>query len=206
MIVPDFQRVRSTVRGPGIFKALVTAQKLVFTHCANGTATTSDAMIDAYRETDFDLSVDERVRAYLLTVVSDPEYNGFDTNPVRAVDFIEANVANKTTRYRFRVLDWMCNKDGNIHGGAASTMFDNLSSTALFTVGRPGFWDNLGVSRSLSVVFHRPLPLNTTVELTCRVVSAGKRLTHLEAVLETEDGKICASCIHEKVRVEIPKL
>ena len=158
-------------------------------------------MIDAYRDTDFSLSIDKRIRAYLVTVVSDPEYNGFDTKPLRAITFIEANVENKTTRFRFRVLDVMCNKDGNLHGGAASTIFDNLSSTALFTVGRPGFWNNLGVSRSLSVVFHRPLPLNTTVELVCRVVSAGRRLTHLEALMATKDGKICASCIHEKVRV-----
>ena len=165
-----------------------------------------DAMIDAYKDTDFSLSVDERVRAYLLTVVSDPEYKGFDTKPLRAVDFIEADVQNKTTRYKFHVQDVMCNKDGNLHGGAASTIFDNLTSTALFTVGRPGFWNNLGVSRSLSVVFHRPLPLNTRIELICRVVSAGKRLTHLEAVMETEDGKICASAIHEKVRVETPRM
>lgn len=181
-------------------------QKLIFVRGAKGDATLPDAMIDAYRDTDFSLSVDERIRAYLVTVVADPKYNGFDTEPLRHTDFIEANIENKTTRFRFRVLDVMCNKDRNLHGGAASTIFDNLSSTALFTVGRPGFWDNLGVSRSLSVVFHRPLPLNTTVELICRVVSAGRRLTHLEAVMETEDGKICASCIHEKVRVETPRL
>jgi acyl-coenzyme A thioesterase 13 len=163
-------------------------------------------MIDAYRDTDFSLSIDERIRAYLATVVSDAEYNGFDTGPLRQTDFVEAKVEDKTTQFRFRILEFMCNKDGNLHGGAASTIFDNLSSTALFTIGRPGFWDNLGVSRFLSVVFHRPLPLNTTVELTCWVVSAGRRLTHLEAVMKTEDGKICASCIHEKVRVETPRL
>lgn len=163
-------------------------------------------MIDAYRDTDFSLSVDERVRAYLATVVSDTNYDGYDTGPLRQTDFVKANLEDQTTEFKFRVQDFMCNKDGNLHGGAASTIFDNLSSTALFTVGKPGFWENLGVSRFLSVVFHRPLPLNTTVDLTCRVVSAGRRLTHLEAVMKTEDGKICASCIHEKVRIERPNL
>lgn len=163
-------------------------------------------MIDAYRDTDFSLSIDERVRAYLATIVSDAKYNGFDTVPLRHIEFVSADVDQKTTSFRFQVLEFMCNKDGNLHGGAASTIFDNLSSTALFTIARPGFWNNLGVSRFLSVVFHRPLPLNTTVELTCCAVSAGRRLTHLEAVMKTEDGKICASFVHEKMRIETSKL
>ena len=163
-------------------------------------------MIDAYRDTDFSLSLTERVRAYLAAMTEDRQYHGFDVQPLSHVDFIEANVETKTVRYRFRVRDFMCNKDANLHGGAASTIFDNLSSTALLTIGKPGFWNNMGVSRSLSVVYHRPLPVDATVELICRVVSAGRRLTHLEAVMETADGKIGASCIHEKVRIEATKL
>ena len=109
-------------------------------------------------------------------------YANFDydpTSPIWDVFDRMCDVENKTTRFRFHVQDVMCNEDGHLHSGAASTIFDNLSSTALFTVGRRGFWDNLGVSRLLSVVFHRPLPLNTPVVLLCWVVSAGKRLTHL---------------------------
>ncbi|OQV08087.1 hypothetical protein CLAIMM_12409 [Cladophialophora immunda] len=151
-------------------------------------------------------SANDRVRSYLATVTSDNNYDGYDTPVLRQVTFVGADVEQKATTFKFVVEDFMSNLDGNLHGGAASTIFDNLTSTALFTIGKPGFWDNLGVSRSLSVVFHRPLPLGTSVVLRCRVVSAGRRLTHLEAVMETANGKVCASCIHEKVRVEVPTM
>jgi acyl-coenzyme A thioesterase 13 len=172
-------------------------EKLIFARGANGDATIPDAMINTDRDSDFSLSINERIRAYLVTVVSDPQYNRFNTEPLRHTDFIAANIENKATRFRFHVLDVMCNKCRNLYGGATSTILDNLSSTALFTIGRPGFGDNLRVSRSLLVVFHRRLPLNSTVELICRVVSAGRCLTHLEAFMEIEYGKICDSCIHE---------
>lgn len=79
-------------------------------------------MIDAYRDTDFSLSVEERIRAYLVAVVSDPEYNGFDAEPLRHTDFIETNLEDNATRFKYRVLDFMCNKDRNLHGGAASNL------------------------------------------------------------------------------------
>lgn len=163
-------------------------------------------MIDAYRGTDFSLSLEGRVQAYLTTIIADTAYDGFDSSPLRHTEFIAINAEQQTIQFKFRVLDFMCNKDGNLHGGAASTIFDNLSSTALFTIGRPGFWDNLGVTRSLSVVFHKPLPMNTSVILTSSVVSAGRRLADVQAVMKTLDGKVCATCRHEKVRIVTPSL
>ena len=163
-------------------------------------------MVDAYRETDFSLSLEERVQAYLASIIADAAYGGFDSGPLRHTEFIVVSAEHQTIQFNFRVLEFMCNKDGNLHGGAASTIFDNLSSTALFTIGRPGFWNNLGVTRSLSVVFHRPLPMNTSVILTSSVVSAGRRLADVQAVIKTLDGKVCATCRHEKVRVVTPSL
>lgn len=73
----------------------------------------------------------------------------------------------------------MCNKDGNLHAGAVLTIFDNLSLTALRTISKPGFWDGLGVSSSLSVWYHRSLPRGMVVRLQGRVV----------AVMESVNGR-----------------
>ncbi|OJZ80160.1 hypothetical protein ASPFODRAFT_708753 [Aspergillus luchuensis CBS 106.47] len=102
---------------------------------------------DAYRMTDFGLSLEERIRFYQASVVADPKYSGFDTQMLRVLEYVRAHAETKTTMFQFEVADFMCNKDGVLHGGAGSTMFDNISSTSLFTIGKPGYWDNLGVSR-----------------------------------------------------------
>lgn len=160
---------------------------------------------DAYRMTDFSLPLDDRIRAYQSSVIADPKYSGFDTPILRAARYIGADVNTKTTVFEFEVADHMCNKDGVLHGGAASTLFDNLSSTSLFTIGRPGYWDNLGVSRSLSIWFHRALSLGTKVQLIGMVVEAGTRMATVRAVMKTMDGKVCASCVHEKYRPQASK-
>jgi acyl-coenzyme A thioesterase PaaI-like protein len=53
------------------------------------------------------------------------------------------------------VQETMCNKDGFLHGGAATTLLDNLSSTALIFIQGEGFWHNFGVTRTFTLVFHK---------------------------------------------------
>jgi acyl-coenzyme A thioesterase 13 len=160
-------------------------------------------MVDAYRQTDFSLTVDDRIRTYKACITTDAAYTGFDTALLQRVTYLASNPEKQQTTFEFQVADFMCNKDGNLHGGAASALFDNLSSTALYTIGRPGFWDNLGVTRSLSVRYHRPLPKSTTVRMICHVVAAGKRMATVAAVMETTDGKVCASCVHDKYYMQV---
>ncbi|KAL4863144.1 hypothetical protein BDV12DRAFT_189870 [Aspergillus spectabilis] len=153
---------------------------------------------DAYRMTDFGLSLEERIRSYQASVVADPKYSGFDTQMLRVLEYVGAHAETKTTMFQFEVADFMCNKDGVLHGGAASTMFDNISSTSLFTIGKPGYWDNLGVSRSLSIWFHHPIPAGARIRLVNSVVDAGQRMATVRSVMKSPDGKTCASCVHEK--------
>ncbi|KAF7586304.1 hypothetical protein BBP40_009086 [Aspergillus hancockii] len=54
---------------------------------------------------------------------------------LRAAQYIGADIERKTTVFEFEVADFMCNKDGVLHGGAASILFDNISSPSLFTIG-----------------------------------------------------------------------
>jgi uncharacterized protein (TIGR00369 family) len=160
---------------------------------------------DAYRSTDFSLTVEERVKAYYLAVTADPSHSGFDVHPISLCTLSSVSPTTKSSTWTFTVTSSLCNKDGNLHGGAASTIFDNLSSTALFTIGRPGFWDNLGVTRFLAVSYFRPVPEGTEVVLECNVVSAGRRMAQVRGTTRNSEGKVRATCLHEKVQAGAPR-
>jgi acyl-coenzyme A thioesterase 13 len=159
-----------------------------------------------HRLTDLSLSIEGRMQALLSSVVDDPEYMGFDNLSLGGVEFISANQETQSVRYAFTVLQTLCNKGGNLHGGAATTLFDTLTTSALLTIAKPGFWDMLGVSRTLTVTFLRPVPLGTKVFVDCAVVAAGKKLSNLRGTMTTSDGKVCVTCVHDKAAVETPRL
>jgi acyl-coenzyme A thioesterase 13 len=159
---------------------------------------------DPYRSTDFSLPLPDRIKAYYASVTMDPSYQGFDVAPLSLVTLLSISPATSTVTYAFTVPSSLCNKDTNLHGGATSTIFDNLSSTALFTISKPGFWDNLGVTRFLAVSFFRPLKQGEIVELVCEVVSAGRRIAQVRGTMRNGEGKVCASCLHEKVQAGGP--
>ena len=161
---------------------------------------------DAYHITDFTLPLDRHIRGYLASISEDPSYTGFEAHLLRNVRLHETNPVRQQIVYEFDVAKFMCNKTGVLHGGAISTLFDNLSSTALFAISRPGFWHHLGVSRSIAVWFHAPLPESSKVRLSCRVVSAGARMATVCATMEDLSGKVCASCVHEKFFIGDKKL
>lgn len=156
--------------------------------------------IDAYFATDFNLTLPERVQAYLKSVDGRSNCSGFETGPLQQVTFLSHSQTSKQVRYRVTIPHSLCNKDGNLHGGAATTILDNLSSTALFTVARPGFWENMGVSRSLHVTFLKSVPAGSLVEVTCSVIAAGRQMASLRAEMRNGvDGKLCVLCAHDKV-------
>jgi len=159
---------------------------------------------DPYRSTDFSLTIEERIKAYYASVTADSSYSGFDVHPLSLCILSSISPTTQTVIWTFTVPSSLCNKDNNLHGGAAATIFDNLSSTALFTIGKPGFWDNLGVTRFLAVTFFRPMKEGTEVVLECEVVAAGKRMAQVRRMMRIKGGKVCASCLHEKVQAGSP--
>jgi acyl-coenzyme A thioesterase 13 len=161
---------------------------------------------DFYRSTDFALSHTERVKAYLASITADAGYDGFDKRLLQQVELLDVDLELSQTLYVFSVQDFMSNKDGNLHGGAVATLMDNLSSTALITIQKPGFWDNFGISRSLAVIYHRAMPESAELLIRCSVLAAGRQMATVKAVIEGQNGVIHASCVHEKFAAPAPKL
>jgi acyl-coenzyme A thioesterase 13 len=97
----------------------------------------------------------------------------------------------------------LCNAGSNLHGGAVALIFDILTSIAVGTVAREGFWDQGHVSRTLNCSYVRPAPEGTELVIETEVVSLGKSLAMLRGTMRRKDnGKICYTCEHHKVKVD----
>lgn len=156
--------------------------------------------------TDFSLPLEERMKTLLLSLLHDPNNTGFDTIGLGVFELLSVSQDTQSVRHAFTVLPKLCNRGGSLHGGAASTIFDILTTTALLTVAKPGYWDMLGVSRTLTITFLRPLPLGTKVFVNCEVVAVGKNMANIKGTMKTADGKVCVTCIHDKATQQRPKL
>ncbi|KFX91747.1 hypothetical protein V495_03200 [Pseudogymnoascus sp. VKM F-4514 (FW-929)] len=98
------------------------------------------------------------------------------------------------------------NRLGNLHGGCASTIFDIATTVALIPISKPGFWQFVGVSRTLNVTYLRPVPVGETVIIECDVVAIGKRLSTITGTMRRKsDGALTCLCEHGKVNID-PKL
>lgn len=92
---------------------------------------------------------------------------------------------------------------GNLHGGCAATLIDNLSTTILVGVSRPGHFSLGGVSRNLKVTYLRPVPQDTAIRIICELVHAGKRLALLRAEIRRVDNDdLCVVGEHEKANTD----
>lgn len=159
----------------------------------------------AYRQPNLDLPIDQRVISLYQDVITDPDYEGADTIMVRNVDFISATPGQTT--WEMEIQPHHCNKSGNLHGGAAAVILDNLTSTALLTVARPGFLDKGHVSRTITMTYLRPVPLGAKVRIECEVIAAGKTTAHIRGIIKNQkDGKVCVTCEHDKAVIAGPKL
>ena len=164
----------------------------------------------AYSQIDYSLNPLQRVQSIWDDLVTAPDYDGFDTPILRNVKVISATAdGNNTghTTFEMTVTKDLCNKGGNLHGGAACTVLDSLTSTALHVIAKPGFLDSGHVSRTITMTYLRPVPPGTTVRIECKVVAAGKNTANVTGVMKTLDGKTCVTCVHDKaVFSKRPKL
>lgn len=93
---------------------------------------------------------------------------------------------------------------GALHGGAAATILDNLTSITVATVASRSGWTNAGVSRSLNCTYLRPVVMGSVATVECRVLHVGRNLCELAGVIRNDDGEVAVVCAHGKAAVNYP--
>lgn len=154
----------------------------------------------AYSQIDFTLAPLQRVRALLEDVTTDPDYEGYDTKTLKDVRPVSATVEGNRARtvFELTIPKHLCNKRGNLHGGAACTLLDSLTATALHAIAQPGLFDAGYAARTINLTYLRPLPAGTAVSVECDIVASGKSLVHLTGIIKSLDGKVCVNSTHDK--------
>jgi acyl-coenzyme A thioesterase 13 len=141
-------------------------------------------------------SVEDRCKTF-LSMVQSTDYTGYDNPALQSTKFISCSPGR--TEWELTVTEQMCNPSGNLHGGCAATILDDLTSTPGLTIVKPGFLDRGTVSRTLSCTYLKPLPLGSKVSVLCEVVLAGKTLVHFRGEMRNEKGEPAVTCVHDKV-------
>ncbi|RSL40183.1 hypothetical protein CEP53_013537 [Fusarium sp. AF-6] len=96
-----------------------------------------------------------------------------------------------------------CNRLRNLHGGCAATLFDWCTTLPLALVARPGFWQGMGVSRTLNVTYMRPVPVGEEVLIDCEIIQVGKKLATLRGTMRKKsDNSLLSVCEHGKVNID----
>ncbi|KAK3671880.1 hypothetical protein LTR78_008246 [Recurvomyces mirabilis] len=150
------------------------------------------------------LSPEERINALMANKVPDDQrlVSKFMEQECKLREVKILSPKQALVTFAFKVSRFYCNGSGNLHGGSQSAFFDVCTSIALMSIGKPGFWLNGGVSRTLNVTYLRPAPEGDDLIMECEIVSMGKSLALLKARLKREsDGALISTCDHDKAFV-----
>lgn len=143
-----------------------------------------------------DIPLRERILTLHKHFVNDPDFTGFDSFALRDGSILLEAETNKTV-WEMKIGPHLCNRTGNLHGGAAATIMDLLTSTVLATIAKPGFLDGGHVSRTITMTFLRPVPNGAIARIECEVQSAGKKTANIHGKLYV-NGKLSIICMHDK--------
>lgn len=110
----------------------------------------------------------------------------FDSSLYPHVELLSSKLVSPTTAmtvFALTVASTLCNGAGTLHGGAAATIFDLLTSISLAPLSRPSKFRNIGVSRTLNCTYLRPVTRGMRVRVECEVVSMGRNLCTVRGVM-----------------------
>ncbi|KAI2616277.1 HotDog domain-containing protein [Hypoxylon sp. NC1633] len=140
-----------------------------------------------------------------------PENHEWITNiaPYLSIVSYSSALPHPSITFRFTVQPIHGNGLNNLHGGCTATIFDNCTTLPLHLISRPGFWQYVGVSRTLNVTYLRPIPVGTTIDIKCDVLHAGRTLCALRGEMRTvteygREGPLLAVCEHGKASTDPP--
>lgn len=150
------------------------------------------------------LSIRDRVLSVEKEIIGDPDFVGFDKHAISSSSLELLDAQPNSTKWSMVISPELCNKSGNLHGGAAATLLDNLTSTALVTIAKPGFLDAGHVSRTITMTYVRPVPMGSKAIVECEVQAAGRNTANVVGKIFV-DGKLCVSCVHDKAVFQSPK-
>ena len=107
-----------------------------------------------------------------------------------------------TAVYEVEVVEEMCSKSGNLHGGAAAMIIDMCTTMAMAPIARRDFWWFGGVSRKLDATSLRPVIFGRTVRVECEVVQIGRALATLHAKIRWKSNGVIL-CFGSTIRLPL---
>ncbi|PRT52388.1 hypothetical protein B9G98_00008 [Wickerhamiella sorbophila] len=145
-------------------------------------------------------------------------FHEIHANPPRVLDVRTNDKGQPVVQFEFNTKSFMRNHMDATHGGALTTILDWYSSMA--AVADERYWskedrlptvqeiircgEDMGLSRSLKSQFMRPVPVDTTVLLECRVLSNGKKSSCISMTIYDEDGRPLYEGLHDKIKLYKP--
>ena len=141
----------------------------------------------------------ERVNNVTKILMND--HNGFESSLLKSTTLFSANGTTGLTTWSFTVPPNALNKGGTLHGGAAATLMDTLTSMSVTAVAKEGYLDCGHVSRTLTVSYLRPLRQGERCIVETEMISASGRTVHVRGIIKGEDGQAAVSAVHDKVLV-----
>lgn len=131
--------------------------------------------------------------------------------PHMSVESHSADGPHPSVTFRFTVQPQHCNGMNNLHGGCTATLFDFATTMPILFLSKPGFWEYLGVSRTLNTTYLRPIPCGTAVFIHADVLQIGKRMATTRGTMRAinpdgTEGAVLAVCEHGKACIDPPKM
>jgi acyl-coenzyme A thioesterase 13 len=165
---------------------------------------TGNAASTAWR-VNLSLSPADRIEAITRAFESNTASSGWDARFCRDREIYRlistptsAGSPNAFAIFELTITPYLCNVGDNPHGGAATTIFDDLSSAVIDIAARKGFLDHGSVSRTLTMTFLRAVPLGAQCRVELELVAAGRMMANVKGVIRDSEGRVCVSCMHDK--------